>query len=124
MIEFNNVSLIYPNSQRTILENLNFRVEPGELVLVIGLTGAGKSSFIKLVNGLIPQLIISIQRIKIAQRMRGIKRVGFRNWQSIAAPVIEESLDRAIDLAANLESKGFGYHQNPTTFKAIKMVIS
>lgn len=73
---------------------------------------------------LIPQLIISIQRIKIAQRMRGIKRVGFRNWQSIAAPVIEESLDRAIDLAANLESKGFGYHQNPTTFKAIKMGLS
>ncbi len=54
MIEFNNVSLIYPNSQRTILENLNFKVEAGELVLVIGLTGAGKSSFIKLVNGLIP----------------------------------------------------------------------
>lgn len=54
MITFSNVSLIYPNSQRTILDNLSFSVEESELVLVIGLTGAGKSSFMKLINGVIP----------------------------------------------------------------------
>ncbi len=54
MITFSNVSLIYPNSQRTILDNLTFSVEEGELILVIGLTGAGKSSFMKLINGVIP----------------------------------------------------------------------
>lgn len=54
MISFKDVSLIYPNAQRTILEELNFEVFEGELVLVIGHTGAGKSSLIKLINGLVP----------------------------------------------------------------------
>lgn len=54
MITFKNVSLIYPNAQRTLLEALNFEVFEGELVLVIGHTGAGKSSLIKLINGLVP----------------------------------------------------------------------
>jgi energy-coupling factor transporter ATP-binding protein EcfA2 len=54
MITFSNVSLIYPNSQRTILDNLSFTVDESELILVIGLTGAGKSSFMKLINGVIP----------------------------------------------------------------------
>ena len=54
MITFANVSLIYPNSQKTILDNLTFSVDEGELILVIGLTGAGKSSFMKLINGVIP----------------------------------------------------------------------
>jgi len=54
MITFSNVSLIYPNSRKTILDNLTFTVNESELILVIGLTGAGKSSFMKLINGVIP----------------------------------------------------------------------
>ncbi len=54
MITFTNVSLIYPNSERTILEGLSLQVQEGEMVLVIGHTGVGKSSFIKLINGLVP----------------------------------------------------------------------
>ena len=54
MITFRNVSLIYPNSLTTVLNGLSLEVNEGEMVLVIGHTGAGKSSLIKLVNGLIP----------------------------------------------------------------------
>ncbi len=54
MITFTNVSLIYPNSERTILAGLSLQVQEGEMVLVIGHTGVGKSSFIKLINGLVP----------------------------------------------------------------------
>jgi len=54
MITFRNVSLIYPNSQRTIIENATFSVNEGELVLLMGHTGAGKSSVLKLINGLVP----------------------------------------------------------------------
>ena len=54
MISFRNVSLIYPNSLRTVFADLSFDVHEGELVLVIGHTGVGKSSLIKLINGLVP----------------------------------------------------------------------
>jgi len=54
MITFTNVSLIYPNSNKTIIENASFSVNEGELVLLMGHTGAGKSSVLKLINGLVP----------------------------------------------------------------------
>lgn len=54
MIKFSNVSLIYPNSTTTVLEDLNLTIAEGELVLVIGPTGSGKSSLLRLINGLVP----------------------------------------------------------------------
>ncbi|HUW87697.1 MAG TPA: ATP-binding cassette domain-containing protein [Candidatus Paceibacterota bacterium] len=54
MISFTNVSLIYPTSTKTIFEDLSFTISEGELVLVMGATGSGKSSLLRLINGLIP----------------------------------------------------------------------
>jgi energy-coupling factor transporter ATP-binding protein EcfA2 len=54
MIKFSNVSLIYPNSTTTVIEDLNLEIAEGELVLVIGPTGSGKSSLLRLINGLVP----------------------------------------------------------------------
>ena len=54
MIKFQNVSLIYPTADRTILDNLNFEIGEGEFVLLIGETGIGKSSVLRLINGLVP----------------------------------------------------------------------
>ena len=54
MIRFNNVSLIYPHSLHTVFEDLSFTIDEGEMVLVIGATGSGKSSLLRLINGLVP----------------------------------------------------------------------
>jgi energy-coupling factor transporter ATP-binding protein EcfA2 len=54
MIKFSHVSLIYPNSTTTVLEELNLTIAEGELVLIIGPTGSGKSSLLRLINGLVP----------------------------------------------------------------------
>lgn len=54
MITFSNVSLIYPHSINTVLENLTFTLQEGEFVLVMGATGSGKSSLLRLINGLVP----------------------------------------------------------------------
>lgn len=45
---FENVSFKYPKAENYALKNLNLTVEAGERLAVVGLNGAGKSTFIKL----------------------------------------------------------------------------
>ncbi|MCD7808035.1 MAG: cell division ATP-binding protein FtsE [Erysipelotrichaceae bacterium] len=47
MIKLENVTKVYKTGVRAI-NNINVNIEPGEFVYVIGSTGAGKSTFIKL----------------------------------------------------------------------------
>jgi len=54
VISFKQVSLIYPQAQKTIFNELTFSVPEGELLLIMGQTGSGKSSLLKLINGLVP----------------------------------------------------------------------
>ncbi len=51
-IEFINVSFAYPGSDRLVLENINLKFRPGETVVLVGLNGAGKTTFIKLLTRL------------------------------------------------------------------------
>jgi ATP-binding cassette, subfamily B, bacterial len=46
--EFRNVFFQYPGSDRVILKNLNFRLEPGERIALIGQNGQGKTTIVKL----------------------------------------------------------------------------
>lgn len=48
-IEFNNVWFAY-NDENWVLKNLNFVVQPGETLALVGATGAGKSSTINILN--------------------------------------------------------------------------
>ncbi len=47
-IEFRNVSFKYSESENLILENINFIIEAGETIAMLGPTGAGKSTLMKL----------------------------------------------------------------------------
>jgi ATP-binding cassette, subfamily B, bacterial len=46
--EFRNVSFHYPGTSRLILNNLNFHLEPGEHVALVGENGQGKTTLVKL----------------------------------------------------------------------------
>jgi ATP-binding cassette subfamily B protein len=46
--EFRDVSFHYPGSSRLILKNMNFRLEPGEHVALVGENGQGKTTLVKL----------------------------------------------------------------------------
>lgn len=49
-IEFRNVCFkYYKNNERWVLENMNFVINPGETVGIIGSTGSGKSSLVQLI---------------------------------------------------------------------------
>ncbi len=47
-IRFEHVSFAYPGSEKLVLENLSLEARPGELTLVRGVNGAGKTTMIKL----------------------------------------------------------------------------
>ena len=47
-IEFCDVSFVYPDTKRTVLDRVSFVAEPGDTVAVIGPTGSGKSTLIAL----------------------------------------------------------------------------
>lgn len=52
MIEFKNLSLTYPNGTQG-LKNINIKINEGEFVVIVGLSGAGKSTFIRSINRLV-----------------------------------------------------------------------
>ena len=52
MINLQNATIV--NEKNTILTDVNFRVDVGEFVFLIGKTGAGKSSLLKLLYGDLP----------------------------------------------------------------------
>jgi phosphonate transport system ATP-binding protein len=51
MIEFKDVSKVYPNG--TVgLDHINLTIQPGEFVIIVGLSGAGKSTMLRAINRL------------------------------------------------------------------------
>lgn len=56
MIELKNVSFQYKDcEEKNILENLNLKINRGEVILLCGESGCGKTTITRLLNGLIPQ---------------------------------------------------------------------
>ena len=49
MIKFENVTKEYPKSDKPALDNISIDVEKGEFVFLVGLSGSGKSTFLRLV---------------------------------------------------------------------------
>jgi ATP-binding cassette, subfamily B, bacterial len=50
--EFRDVSFIYPGTDRLVLNRLNFHLDPGERVALIGENGQGKTTIVKLITRL------------------------------------------------------------------------
>ncbi len=54
MIRFEHVSVTYPEATAPTLVDVDVEVQEGELCLIIGRTGVGKSTFLGAINGLVP----------------------------------------------------------------------
>lgn len=54
MIRFDKVSFTYTGANRPTLSNVNLEIPEGELCVVVGETGTGKSTLLRAINGLVP----------------------------------------------------------------------
>ena len=55
-----------------------------------------------------PQAVASVSRIRAARRLRGRPTQGLLAWRGLAVPILEEALERSVDLAAAMDARGFG----------------
>ena len=55
-----------------------------------------------------PQLVTDLGRVRQARRLRGRTNKGVRGAAGAALPVLEGALDRAVTLAAAMDSRGYG----------------
>ncbi|PIL33930.1 ATP-binding cassette transporter [Ganoderma sinense ZZ0214-1] len=48
-VEFRNVSFKYPGAENYALRNISFKLAPGQLCVIVGVNGSGKSTILKLI---------------------------------------------------------------------------
>ena len=75
-------------------------------------------------TSVLPQLVASVSRIRQAQRLRGQSTKGFASYRRIAIPLLEESLARSLDLAAAMDSRGYGVSRKRSRYRPISWRIS
>lgn len=64
----------------------------------------------------LPQLVASYSRIKRARILRGDEKPQFK---SIALPLLEEALSKSLDLAAAMDSRGYGVNRSRSRYRPI-----
>lgn len=69
-----------------------------------------------------PQATVSAQRVREARRLRGRPSSGVSGLRGMAVPVLEIALERSLELAASMDSRGYGRRPDlssgPTSEKA------
>ncbi|MEO7557130.1 MAG: energy-coupling factor transporter transmembrane component T [Acidimicrobiales bacterium] len=55
-----------------------------------------------------PQAVISAQRVRDARRLRGRPHRGLAGLRGLAIPVLEGALEHSLQLAASMDSRGYG----------------
>lgn len=103
-IEFVHVSFRYPRTEQMILEDVNLKISSGEHISIVGLNGAGKTTFIKLLCRLydVTEGEILIDGINIKEyeeeEYRRLFAIVFQDFKLFAFTLRENiSLDKGTD---------------------------
>ena len=101
--EFQDVYYSYPVSNNEgeqsipVIKGLSFKVEKGEKIAVVGANGAGKSTMIKLLCGM-----LSPQKGRILVNGKDIAEIHKRNYYSLFAAVFQNSRLLPVSIAENI----------------------
>ncbi|HEY9562892.1 MAG TPA: ATP-binding cassette domain-containing protein [Nocardioides sp.] len=112
MIRFENVSVTYADADVPALHGVDFVVDEGEMVLVMGRTGSGKSTLLRTINGLVPHFSGGTLRGRVTVDGRSTQThrprdladvVGFVGQDPLAGFITDNVED---ELAYGMESLG------------------
>jgi energy-coupling factor transport system ATP-binding protein len=114
VLSFNQVSYSYPGSGVFALEGVSLEIEPGEFCLLAGLSGQGKSTFLRAACGLVPHFhggrfagTVTVEGLDT--REHGPSQIG-----AVAGALFQDPETQLVtssvraELALSLESRGHG----------------
>ncbi|MBP9763587.1 MAG: cell division ATP-binding protein FtsE [Candidatus Pacebacteria bacterium] len=113
MIYFDNVTKIYPDDT-IALENVDLRIEPGEFVSIVGHSGAGKTTLIKLLlaeetptDGRVLFESLDIHCLKGNEVCRLRRNIGtiFQDFRLISNKTIFENIAFAMEVAGRTDEE-------------------
>ncbi|MBQ6814675.1 MAG: ABC transporter ATP-binding protein [Lachnospiraceae bacterium] len=99
-IRFDNVSFSYPGTDKLVLKNINLTITPKQKLAVVGLNGAGKTTFVKLLMKLYEPT-----NGRILLNGVDIKNYNTKSYYELFAPVFQDMECYAFSLAENVSMK-------------------
>ncbi|GGT45916.1 hypothetical protein GCM10010271_57550 [Streptomyces kurssanovii] len=112
MIRFENVSVTYEGAAAPTLENIDLTVPEGELVLLVGPSGVGKSTLLGAVSGLVPHFTGGTLRGRVTVDGRDTRTHKPRELADVVGTVGQDPLAHFVtdtvedELAYGMESLG------------------
>lgn len=96
-VELHGLRFRYPGATRPILDGVDLRIAPGEMLAIVGLNGAGKSTLIKLLAGLyVPTSgTITIDGVDL-------REYGVVDWRRRLAVVFQDFVRYRVSAAENV----------------------
>ena len=104
-IEFKNIKKAY--GQKVVIEDFNLSVEQGEFITIIGSSGCGKTTILKMVNGLIPptcgEILVDGENIRTKNQTQLRRNIGYAIQGSVLFPHM--TVEQNISYVPNLLNK-------------------
>lgn len=113
--KFCNVSFQYPGSKEYVLKNLSIELKAGERLAVVGLNGAGKTTFIKLLCRLYEPTSGCIYL-----NGEDISKIPLEEYYKLIAPVFQEEECFALSLKQNVSMR----EPDGTNVEAVNQCVS
>ncbi|MFF6986181.1 ATP-binding cassette domain-containing protein [Streptomyces sp. NPDC010273] len=112
MIRFEDVSVTYDGAPRPAVQDVDFEVPEGELVLLVGPSGVGKSTVLGAVSGLVPHFTGGTLRGRVTVAGRDTRTHAPRELADVVGTVGQDPLSHFVtdtvedELAYGMESLG------------------
>ena len=128
MIEFRNISFSYENGDESgQLKNINLKIPSGQVVLLCGTSGCGKTTLTRLINGLIPNYYEGNLKGTVFINGKNISKEPLYETAAIVGSVFQNprsqffAVDTTSELAFGCENLGLSKED---IMKRMKMIVS